>query len=237
MMKILMKRTIIVTATAFCMMLSLNAARVKCKFPEPCGEYAEDGENFCSEHKCASFGCHKQVALCARPKWAETGFSGKFAPKQRDKSVAEKPSKWHSRFCSAHQCIRKCPQNKLDRKAWSFLDSATDSEAVSFLYCDKERLASCKYCIDHACRVATCSSPRMEAWKKVSDERPVGTTGRRFEVDGAIWSIDRFATCRGHSGKDPSLIPEREGKTAETAGDRVRARLEASEKSDAKDGN
>ncbi len=203
------------------------SARTKCKFAgEVCTEMAEDGHNFCQRHECASYGCKGMVCVFTRPQWAKSSslfrMRGGFASASSD---SDKPRRYIAAYCKKHICTRMLDQCKIADISWGFTEDLSDDQAVNMFYCNSERLANSKFCIKHACKVATCGGRCLESWRR-------GRGGDFSFVDNSDgdWCISRLETCRSHSSKDPELIPPREGKYVETMGDRQQAKDEARQK-------
>ena len=203
---------------------SAEAARVKCKFSiEPCTDMAEEGGNFCPRHKCASYGCKEMVAVLQRPKWAKPpvmrmGFSSSGGGAMQ----REKDKFYIAHYCKRHMCARQLTRSKNAGIDWRFTNELNDDQGVSLFFCDREKLADGKYCLKHACKVSSCGSQRLESWKK-----GIGGDRTFVDADKAEWFVGVCETCQSHTSKDPATIAERSGKSAQTEGDRKRARDEA----------
>lgn len=225
-----MKMMIIVSALAICSAFSVEAARTKCKFAgEPCTDMAEEGANFCTRHKCASYGCNQMVAVLQRPKWATPAQRMMFGGGNSRNQERDKQKRYVAKYCKKHICNRQLARSQADNINWGFTNELSDEQGVDVFFCNHERLVGGKFCIKHACKVNTCGAQRQEVWKK-------GIGGDRTFIDSekADWHVSVTETCRSHSSRDPASIDERAGKFAETEGDRKQAREKPSAQGDEK---
>lgn len=211
-------------AALVCVAAFSATARTKCKFPgEICTKMAEDGHNFCQRHECASYGCKEVVCVYTRPQWAKSSslfkMRGGVASASSD---SDKARRYVASYCKKHICTRTLDQCKIADISWSFVENLSDDQLIDVFFCNSERLASGKFCLKHACKVSTCGGRCLESWQR-------GRGGDFSFTDGndGDWCVTRLETCRSHSAKDPETIPPREGKYAETAGDRQQAKDEA----------
>ena len=205
-------------------------ARTKCKSPDRCVEFAEEGQNFCPKHKCQSYGCKQHIATLSVPSWVDYDKYNQLTSVSKKKEFRKLPS----RFCKDHMCKRVVPQIN-DRKiggrdSWYEFQRIIEDDRMNFafFYCPNERMASGRFCEEHACKVPSCRSDKWEYWVE----------GAASEV--TRWDIERNSTrdthsfkgmklisgetCKGHSAKDPATIPERTEAQKMTCSDRMRAK-------------
>lgn len=205
-------------------------ARTKCKSPDRCVEFAEEGQNFCPKHKCQSYGCKQHVATLSVPSWVDYNKHCQLTSVSNKKEFRRLPS----RFCKDHMCKRVVPQIN-DRKvgglgtSYEFLRIIEDERVnFAFFYCPNERMASGRFCEEHACKVPSCSSAKWEYWvegaaSEVSKWDIASTTTRDTHSFKGMKLICG-ETCKGHSAKDPATIPERTEAQKMTCSDRMRAK-------------
>lgn len=208
--------------------------RAKCKSPMGCKDFAEPGQNFCEKHRCNSYGCKEHGVTLSEPGWLESArsastttysssSSGSYS--STTKSRSKNHLKFCAPFCKKHICQRiltQYPKGKwgkaapTSRYSYSTYSSSNYSteDRLKYFYCTNERLASGKYCLEHACKVATCGAMRWESWADC-------------EGYSEYVVLDCGETCKAHSAKDPDTIQERTGQAAMTSGERIKAREEA----------
>ncbi|MBP5286063.1 MAG: hypothetical protein ILO34_08170 [Kiritimatiellae bacterium] len=203
-------------------------SRKKCKSPERCTNFAENGQNFCEAHKCDSYGCKEHRATLTIPGWFDVDKDERIT----GKSIKRDFRKLRIPYCKKHMCKRQVVQPN-DRKtgrrhSYYISDYYSDRLGAQFFFCTNERLAKGSYCIEHSCKVSTCNSPKWEYWVEASaddltyrefyDDMPTSLT----EYRGL--RLKRASTCRGHSSKDPETIRDRDEEERQTEGDRRRAK-------------
>ena len=205
-------------------------SRTKCKSPDRCVEFAEEGQNFCPKHKCQSYGCKQHVATLSVPSWVDYDKYNQLTSVSKKKEFRRLPS----RFCKDHMCKRVVPQIN-DRKvggldAWYEFRRIIEDDRVNFafFYCPNERMASGRFCEEHACKVPSCSSAKWEYWVEGAASEvskwDIASDSTRDTHFFKGMKLICGETCKGHSAKDPATIPERTEAQKMTCSDRMRAK-------------
>lgn len=204
--------------------------RVKCKSPTGCKDFADPGQSFCEKHRCNSYGCKEHRATLTEPGWvAKAHYSRSSSYSFSSSYSMSTPRKICPPYCKKHMCQRVLSQwpngtyvsgysssyGYHHSSSSSSYNSMDRNEALArYYYCANERLASGKYCLEHACKVPSCSAMKWESYVQVE--------GSSEQV-----RLDVGETCKAHSARDPDSIPERTGKAAMTCGERLRQREES----------